>query len=180
MLIREEKPEDQAGVRAVHELAFGDEGSHVADMTDALRAAYLPERGLSLVAQDDDGTLVGHVLFHPGLLDAPQRLVEVQVLTPLGVLPDRQKQGVGRALVGAGLESLASQGVPLVFLEGIPTYYPRLGFVPGGQLGFRKPSLRIPDAAFQAYRLPGYADWMTGTLVYSHILWNLDAVGLRD
>jgi putative acetyltransferase len=181
MLIRAEQPEDHPAVRAVHGHAFGDHhGVEVADMVDALRAGYLPDRGLSLVAQDDDGAVVGHVMFHPGLLDAPKQLVPVQVLTPLGVLPQRQRQGVGRALVRAGLDELDRRGVPLVFLEGIPTYYPKLGFQRAVEVGFRKPSLRIPDAAFQVYRLPGYADWMTGTLVYSQLLWNSDLVGLRD
>lgn len=70
--------------------------------------------------------------------------------------------------------------MPLVFLEGAPDYYSRFGFEPGGELGFRNPSLRISDAAFQALRLPAYEPWMTGTLVYSEIFWRHDAVGLRD
>jgi putative acetyltransferase len=58
--------------------------------------------------------------------------------------------------------------------------YSRLGFVPGADLGFRKPSLRIPDAAFQVARLGTYQPWMTGTLVYAAPFWDHDAVGLRD
>ncbi|PRY12118.1 hypothetical protein CLV37_11174 [Kineococcus rhizosphaerae] len=27
--------------------------------------------------------------------------------------------------------------------------------------------------------LDGYEDWMTGTLVYDRVFWDLDAVGLR-
>jgi putative acetyltransferase len=87
---------------------------------------------------------------------------------------------VGRALVEAGLEEMRARGVPVVFLEGDPAYYSRLGFVAGGPLGFRKPSLRIPDAAFQAMCLPTHEAWMTGTLVYPEVFWRLDAVGLRD
>lgn len=68
----------------------------------------------------------------------------------------------------------------MVFLEGDPVFYLRLGFTPGGQQGFRKPSLRIPDAAFQAIRLPSHEPWMTGTLVYPDTFWQHDAVGLRD
>jgi hypothetical protein len=52
-------------------------------------------------------------------------------------------------------------------LEGSPTYYPRLGFRAGAELGFRKPSLRIPDAAFQVMPLGAYEPWMTCTLVYA-------------
>ena len=179
MEVRLERPDDAAAIRAVHRAAFAEEGDLVSRLADALRRDLTPETGLSLVA-DDGGTVVGHVLFTPSLLDAPRRLVDVRVLSPLGVLPGRQRQGVGSALVRRGLELLAERGVPLVFLEGSPRYYPRLGFEPGGDHGFRKPSLRIPDAAFQVVRLPAYEPWMTGTLVYAQTFWDFDAVGLRD
>ena len=119
-------------------------------------------------------------MFSPSLLDAPKRLLPVQVLSPIGVVPARQKQGVGTALIRRGLELLSERDVPLVFLEGPPRYYSRFGFEPGAANGFRKPSLRIPDAAFQVLRLPAYEPWMTGTLVYSEAFWTHDAVGRRD
>ena len=68
----------------------------------------------------------------------------------------------------------------MVWLEGNPAYYGRFGFRPGGDHGFRKPSLRIPDAAFQVMTLSVYEPWMTGTLVYSGTFWEHDCVGLRD
>jgi putative acetyltransferase len=69
--------------------------------------------------------------------------------------------------------------VPLVFLEGSPDYYGRHGFSTAMDLGFRKPSLRIPDDGFQVRLLEGYEPWMTGTLVYSPTFWEHDMVGLR-
>jgi putative acetyltransferase len=135
--------------------------------------------GLSLVAADE-GRVVGHLMFTASRLDAPRRLVDVQVLSPVGVLPQRQRQGIGSALIRRGLAVMAERSVPLVFLEGSPDYYSRFGFVAGAELSFRKPSLRIPDAGFQAIRLPAYEPWMTGTLVYSEAFWQLDLVGLRD
>jgi putative acetyltransferase len=120
------------------------------------------------------------VLFTRNRLDAPPRLVDVQVLSPVGVLPERQRQGVGSALIRHGLDELAKRGVPLVFLEGSPDYYQRLGFSPGQSHGFRRPSLRIPQPAFQVRVLPAYESWMTGTLVYRQAFWDHDAVGLRD
>ncbi len=174
-----ERPADRDAVREIHLRAFGGQGKAVADLVDALRVTISPDRGLSLVAERED-EVVGHVMFTRSLLDAPRRLVEVQVLSPLAVRPAYHRKGVGSALVRAGLRAMTERGVPLVFLEGSPGYYPRFGFAPGGELGFRKPSLRIPDAAFQVVRLPAYQPWMTGTLVYAQVFWDHDLVGLRD
>ncbi len=179
MKLREELPSDREPVREIHLQAFGDHGIVVADLVDTLRTAIVRGGGLSLVAEHA-GQVVAHVMFSRSLLDAPRRLVEVQVLSPLGVVPEHQKQGVGSALVRAGLQTLSGRAVPIVFVEGDPGYYSRFGFAAGGEQGFRKPSLRIPDAAFQAIRLPAYEAWMTGTLVYSEPFWRHDAVGLRD
>jgi putative acetyltransferase len=175
MDFRLEQPADVAAVLALHHAAFGAHGGVVCRLIDALR----PIEGLALVATDAEA-VVGHGMFTRSLLDAPPRLVEVEVLSPLAVLPERQGQGIGSALVRRGLELLAERGAPLVFLEGPPSYYSRLGFGPATEQGFRKPSLRIPDGAFQVARLPAYEPWMTGTLVYSDPFWACDVVGLRD
>ena len=179
MQVRREEPSDREAVGEIHRAAFGDQGEWVARLVDGLRAGLTADNGLSLVAIDS-GTVVGHVMFTTSLLDAPSRLVDVQVLSPVGVLPARQRRGIGSLLISTGLQALAERSIPLVFLEGSPVYYPRFGFVPAKEAGFRKPSLRIPDAGFQVKLLPAFEPWMTGTLVYSHTFWDHDAVGLRD
>jgi putative acetyltransferase len=179
MELREERPGDRDCVRDVHLQAFGDHGLVVAGLVDTLRETITPADGLSLVAEQD-GRVAGHAMFTRSLLDAPRRLVEVQVLSPLAVMPEHQKRGIGSALVRHGLKAAGARGVPLVFVEGDPSYYSRFGFAPGGGQGFRKPSLRIPDGAFQAIMLAAYQPWMTGTLVYAESFWRHDAVGLRD
>ena len=172
---RLEGPGEQAEVRDVVRAAFGDEG--VERIVDDLRSsdAWLD---LSFVAEVE-GRLVGHVAFTRSLLDAPSRLVDVLVLSPLSVVPRMQERGIGSALVRHALEQLDDRPEPLVFLEGSPSYYSRFGFVPGAELGFRRPSRRIPAAAFQVLRLNAYEEWMTGTLVYHRVWWDHDAVGLR-
>ena len=71
-------------------------------------------------------------------------------------------------------------GAPAVFLEGNPALYHRFGFVAGAGVGFSRPSLRIPDAAFQVVLLHGHQPWMTGALVYPEVFWAADAVGIRQ
>jgi putative acetyltransferase len=179
MDVREELLGDRQAVRDVHVRAFGDHGVVVADLVDSLRDTIAPDGGLSLVAEQGR-QVVGHVMFTRSLLDSARRLVDVQVLSPLAVLPELHRRGIGSALVRHGLGILAERAAPLVFLEGDPGYYSRFGFRSGGELGFRKPSLRIPDGAFQVVKLPAYELWMTGTLVYAEPFWRHDAVGLRD
>ena len=177
--VRAEKPSDWSSVRSIHLAAFGDHGEVVANLVDDLRDPVARGEGLSLVAEIEE-RLVGHVMFSPSLLDAPKCLVPVQVLSPIGVVPECQRTGIGTALIQRGVKLVSERLVPLVFLEGPPAYYSRLGFEPAAEHGFRKPSLRIPDAAFQVLRLPTYAPWMTGTLVYSETFWRNDVVGLRE
>ena len=108
--IREERAEDHAAVFDLHLRAFGHHGKVVAPLTEALRRDD-PE-AFALVAEDAD-TIVGHVMFSRSLLDAPRRLVQVQVLSPLAVLPEWQRRGIGSALVRRGLEAMDQRGVPL-------------------------------------------------------------------
>jgi putative acetyltransferase len=160
-------------------VAFGEHGAVVAALVDDIRTMMSSGGGLSLVA-DSDGGVVGHVMFSRGLLDAQPRLVAVEILSPVAVLPAMQRKGIAAALIRHGLQLRSDGHVPAVFLEGDPGYYRKLGFAPATALGFRKPSLRIPDAAFQVMTLGAYEPWMTGTLVYPDAFWRHDVVGLRD
>lgn len=173
-VVRPYQEADDQPVRQLLSAAFG-RGS-VADLaaelrdSDAHRAALVAEL---------DAELVGIVQLCRGWLDAPRRLVEVLVLSPLGVLPAVQGRGVGSALVRAAVEAAERLGSPLLFLEGSPRYYARFGFSAGSAHGFRRPSERIPDPAFQVVLFSNRQDWMVGALVYPDVFWRHDAVGLR-
>ena len=89
------------------------------------------------------------------------------MLSPLAVAPDRQRQGVGSALVRAVTQRADERGEPLVVLEGAPAYYGRLGFEPADPLGIHitLPDWAPPEAA-QVMRLRAYepsvrAGWST-------------------
>jgi putative acetyltransferase len=177
-VVRHESADDHRDVREVHAYAFGD-GERVPTLVDALRAANAALTPISLVATVGE-RIVGHVMLSACRLDALPRLVDVFSLSPLGVLPEFQRQGIGTRLVEQALAEADSQGVPLVFLEGSPRYYGKRGFSDATALGFRPPTLRYPPGAFQVAKLSSFAEWMTGTFVYSDTFWALDCVGLRD
>ena len=174
MIVRAETPADHAAVREVTARAFAHHPG-VDDLVNALRNG--PGR-ISLVAEED-GAVVGHTMLSRGWVDAAPRLVDVLVLSPLSVDPPAQRRGIGGALVRAAIDAADAAGTPAVFLEGSPRYYPRFGFVPGGRHGFTRPSVRIPEPAFQVVLLSKHEPWMTGALVYPDVFWALDFAGLR-
>lgn len=91
---------------------------------------------------------------------------QVLQLAPLAVTPERQNDGIGSALVRAGLELADARGEPLVALLGHPTYYPRFGFEPASEYGIEPPDGR-QRPAFMIGRLSKYDDRLRGRIVFS-------------
>lgn len=177
LAIRTAEAEDFGAILDLHQRAFArDEVPRLVEALIKSPAAIAP---ISLVAVGGGGKVVGHVLLSAARLDAPPRLVDVATLSPLAVAEEVRRHGIGTRLIGSALAEADKLRIPLVFLEGSPRYYSTRGFEPAGPLGFRRPSLRIPEAAFQVARLSAYEPWMTGSFVYSEAFWAHDCVGLR-
>ncbi len=124
--IRLEAPGEEAEIsglvaRAFAPMPFSD-GSEVA-ILEKLRANG--DLLLSLVAVEA-GKIIGHIAFTPITIDNAD-LGWVQ-LAPLAVLPERQRCGVGSALIAEGLAQMRQRGVSGVGVEGDPAYYERFGF----------------------------------------------------
>jgi putative acetyltransferase len=178
VVIRVMRPEEFGTMRGLSVSAFGGD-PQIGVLLDNLHESWAWDDALSFVAELDGG-LVGQVLYTHAFLDAPNRLVDVLVLSPIGVRPDQQGRGIGSLLIRETLTRLGPSAESMVFLEGSPRYYPRFGFQRALDLDFTPPSVRIPPDAFMVYRLPKYETWMIGALVYPDAFWRADAVGLRD
>jgi putative acetyltransferase len=163
-VIRVEHAQDVAEVDAVIRAAFGDHGGQVAEFADRIRASSNAEPRYSLLAEDDTG-VVGHAMLSWVGVEGGSR-ERVLVLTPVSVRPDRQRRGIGSALVRALIDLAEDDGEPAILVEGIPAYYPRFGFERASALGFVAPSPTIPDEAFMVKRLRSYTPDIAGRIVY--------------
>ncbi len=175
-IIRVMQPGEFDEMRTVSVAAFDEPA--IGTLLDALRDSWAWDDDLCFVATVDN-EIVGQVLYTQSILDAPAALERVLVLSPVGIRPDLHGQGIGTKLINASLDAIRDRPEPAVFLEGNPRYYERFGFVAAGQLGFDKPSRRIPDLAFQVRPQPSWPDDLSGTLVYQDAFWLTDSVGLR-
>jgi putative acetyltransferase len=89
----------------------------------ALRAAQALT--ISLVAEAD-GHVIGHIAFSPVAISDGTR--NWYGLGPVSVLPEHQRQGVGKALIAEGLRRLKEMGGQGCCLVGHPDYYRQFGF----------------------------------------------------
>ena len=126
MILREEKTADIDAISEVTIAAF--KNLPVSNQTEqfiikALRSANALT--ISLVAEIDD-RVVGHIAFSPVKISDGTK--DWYGLGPISVLPEYQKQGIGKSLVNRGLSLLREMGGQGCALVGDPNYYKRFGF----------------------------------------------------
>jgi putative acetyltransferase len=159
--VRAEEPADIPAIGAVNDAAFGGpiEGRIVADIRGTDRWID----GGSLVAETADGTIVGHLLLSEGDLIAQHGglVRRIWMVGPVAVVPDRQRQGVGSALMHAAIAFATAAGQPLLVLLGHASYYPRFGFEPARAIGIEAPQ-PWSDANWLALRLPAWEPSIKG------------------
>lgn len=83
---------------------------------------------LSLVAELEDGTIVGHIICSNAVVKRENHVLPVLNFGPLSVLPEYQRQGVGKALVQAMIEQAKRLDYGAILFFGRPEYYPQFGF----------------------------------------------------
>ncbi|MEU1983584.1 N-acetyltransferase [Nocardia sp. NPDC019395] len=171
MLIRRERFADNNAVAAVHRSAFA---AHYAASSPgveqdppevALMGQLRSDPGwiptLSMVAVADE-TVVGHVC----VTRATVGPFPVLALGPIGVLADRQRGGIGSALMHAVIGAADALDEPLIGLLGSLDYYPRFGFQRAERLGI------VPDepdwaSHFQVRPLTAYDSQILGEFRYA-------------
>jgi len=160
--VRLERPEDVGKVRALNESVF--ETPTEANIVDALRQ-NCPDV-LSLVAQED-GYILGHIMFSQAVIDCSGRKVIGMGLAPMAVLSGRQGQGVGSQLVKSGIDILQERNCPFIIVLGHPRYYPRFGFELASQYGLSPQWDGVPDEAFMVMIMdPEALDGVSGVAKY--------------
>lgn len=146
--IRDSVASDLTGIETLLSEAFPHE-----DLIPLVRSLLREETiTLSLVATADR-SLVGHAVFTECRVEGSA--ARSALLGPLAVAPAWQQQGIGSALVGAGLRRLEAGEVAQVFVLGDPAYYSRFGFRPEAQV---TPPYPLPPewrGAWQSVTLPG-------------------------
>lgn len=146
MQLRSETPDDFDAIRSIHQAAFETDGE--AQLVDKLRADACPV--ISVVAERS-GELLGHIMFSPATVVGHPDLM-IAGLGPMAVLPRAQRQGIGSALVQAGLQEARRAGFVAVVLVGHVDFYPRFGFVPANQFRLQC-EFDVPADAWMAQEL---------------------------
>lgn len=157
-LIREGTASDFPALETLYPLAFPDE-----DLLPLLRELFAGDFELLSLVAEADGAVIGHVLFTLARVGGSDS--KVAMLAPLAVAPDRQKQGIGSALVRNAFDRLTGDRVSHVYVLGDPAYYGRFGFVPEPNVLTPRP---IPEEwrdAWQSKGLSSGAPALSGPLV---------------
>jgi putative acetyltransferase len=126
VIIRNETKSDAEVISDVTRSAF--ENHPISNQTEqfiinALRAAGALT--ISLVAEAG-GKVVGHIAFSPVTISDGSH--DWYGVGPVSVLPEFQKQGIGKSLIQEGLSLLKAAGAKGCVLVGDPRYYERFGF----------------------------------------------------
>ena len=120
--IRPERSDDAAAIRSILIAAFA--GSAEADLVERLRR----DGDLVLALAADDGEVRGYVAFPRLRVEHADGARDVVGLAPVAVAPDRQRRGIGSALIREGHRRLVARGESLIFVLGYPAYYTRFGY----------------------------------------------------
>ncbi|MEH2203764.1 MAG: N-acetyltransferase [Nostoc sp.] len=159
--IRCETLSNYTAIAEMNTLAFGQENE--AKLVEKIRNSDRYISNLSLVAEVEN-VIVGHILFSYIDLVCEETL-QVLGLAPLAVRPQFQRQGIGSALIKAGLEIAEAKEETIVIVLGHPHFYTRFGFQPSVVYEIESP-FPVPEEFFMVKALQSYQKQYKGKVVY--------------
>lgn len=112
--------------------------------------AFIPE--LSLVAEDENGRIAGHILFTKIKIVNDTESFDALALAPVSVKPEFQNQGIGGKLITEGHRIAKALGYASVILIGHEKYYPKFGYEKTSNFGISFP-FEIPEENGMAVEL---------------------------
>ncbi|MDD5189633.1 MAG: N-acetyltransferase [Dehalococcoidales bacterium] len=90
---------------------------------------------LSLVAEANN-QLVGHIICSNARIETPRKSsIHVLDFGPISVLPQYQRQGIGKTLMRSMIDKARNMGYGAIMFFGRPEYYPQFGFVEAVRYG---------------------------------------------
>ena len=132
-------------------------------MVDLLRSRG--KATISLVAEDDE-EILGHILFSPVSIDPPAPGWNALGLAPVALIPGRQRQGIGKALVSEGIERCRSIGGSVIAVLGDPAYYTQFGFTRAMDFGLGN-EYQAGDEFMVIELSPGVLENFTGMVTHA-------------
>lgn len=128
---------------------------------------YIPE--LDMVAEDESG-LVGHIVYSKSRVVRDDGVSRPTItFGPLSVHPQRQRQGIGAALVRHSMDTARELGYNGIVIFGHPAYYPRFGFDNAARFGITTAEGENFDAFMACPLAPGSLDKVKGKFVLEEI-----------
>ena len=167
-IIRPEKPEEHRAVENLVREAFWNvyrPGCSEHYVIHVLRDDPAFVKELDFV-MEQDGTLIGQNMFMRTVIEADDgRTIPVLTMGPIGIAPERKRQGCGKAILDYSLQKAAGMGFGAVLFEGNIDFYGKSGFDYARNFGIRYHDL--PEGADDSFFLckeliPGYLDGVTG------------------
>lgn len=131
------------------------------DLVDSLRNSnnFIPE--LSLVAIKDN-KIVGYILFTKIKIGSYEELA----LAPLAILPEYQRQGIGKKLIEKGHQIAKKLEYHYSVVLGSEKYYRKFGYISSTKYGIKCP-FEVPEENFMAIKLNDTNAEIKGTVEYA-------------
>lgn len=151
------------------DVTFSDHQEHLLVKRLRKSAAFIPE--LALVAKIED-EIVGYILYSKITIINNDQEHEALAVAPLAVLPTKQKQGIGSALMRYSIDYAKTKlHYPAIVILGHPEYYQKFGFVTASKYAISAP-FDVADEAFMVLELTdGSLHQINGVVNYPQEFW---------